>query len=897
MTSFSITKNINTPPPPPSSELPKIPPTLQGSLNLQTATASQLVVFYSKVYAYWDAQVQACKSSGDTSSAIYQWAAYYSDLSSRAAHHYNDLKDSRSGVLDNSPAHSLKSVVPGAAPAPASSVVAGPPLTFQDYAHRCMRQCVTETQRTAMKEMIEMTIRKSLQDGSLHVKNWTVEPLLPLYYASTPGTTISSTNMSIGATVTNTTAGPATAAGKKSYASVVVTNSRIDDLNSPKTDRVSKHHGSASAGTGATGGTGGHVSTGTSVTAARDHGYDSLKINHSKASSSNKRKQASISFATAAAADTSSNTSDTFSYYGPCSSKTIQEKEGGPMHVSHLKNYDDIATATPSAGDRGGDLTGSSSFVAYSYSQQTSMDLNGSASSNPTWTHDHVDDDWDRDRSSRSYNMDKKKIKKMKKQYSRTKDSNHYDYNQSQGTGTGTDSNFDSSSSFLASEPDYISLSRTTPSSPPSFVSSTANHPSKRKKSLGGTQSTTGSASASTSVHLQTPSSKRYKVESRTQHKDGFDVSASMLASRANRFSGRGGLTTATSNELHQEYSRGVEKYMGKTVIGGGTKLGLDEKDYERMTVRGTCQVLEKEFLRLTAPPRAELVRPQPVLEQHLENILALRKRIKYGKKGTYYGVNENHVGDDGKDYNWFCSQLKAIRQDMTVQRIFNAFAVKVYEAHARIALEEGDMNEYNQSQTQLKELYEQLSHHHHDSDHMNGSSSGDKEGNGLENRNEFIAYRIIYHVFLTGNKKYQGGSSDLFKIMLHLTSEQRSDPLIIHALKVRVAVADNDYHAFFRLYNQCSNHGGYLMEKIIPQIRSSALRCMMKAYRPTVSTDFVLSELGFDTDCKNQMREALDWLKNCGCKFTDHGTMVDVKESNLLDETILAGAQKSSLI
>ena len=70
---------------------------------------------------------------------------------------------------------------------------------------------------------------------------------------------------------------------------------------------------------------------------------------------------------------------------------------------------------------------------------------------------------------------------------------------------------------------------------------------------------------------------------------------------------------------------------------------------------------------------------------------------------------------------------------DLTVQNIYNRFAAHVYETHGRIALESGDLEEYNQCQSRLQEM----------------------KRRGIQvSENEFNCYKLLHALYR--NNKYE---------------------------------------------------------------------------------------------------------------------------------------------
>ena len=174
-------------------------------------------------------------------------------------------------------------------------------------------------------------------------------------------------------------------------------------------------------------------------------------------------------------------------------------------------------------------------------------------------------------------------------------------------------------------------------------------------------------------------------------------------------------------------------------------------------------------------------------------------------------------------DYKYTCSQFKSIRQDLTVQHIFDNFTVEVYETHARVALQvvrlfshsilflrrlspvvifavmQGDLSEYNQCQTQLMELYE-------------------RDPSFRTNFYEFTCYRVLYFLVTDQQSALNSG-------ILGMTTDTRAADAVNFALQIRECVTSKliNYVRFFALYKSPPSsclHARHMTQMMAPGIR-----------------------------------------------------------------------------
>ncbi|GAA5867889.1 hypothetical protein JCM8547_003406 [Rhodosporidiobolus lusitaniae] len=247
---------------------------------------------------------------------------------------------------------------------------------------------------------------------------------------------------------------------------------------------------------------------------------------------------------------------------------------------------------------------------------------------------------------------------------------------------------------------------------------------------------------------------------------------------------------------------RGVHIYDSYRTATPDSEASYDPNviDWDQYTIVGRSQKLEKPYLRLTSLPDPNTIRPLDVLRQTLD---LLKRKWR-----------------EEQNYSYVCDQFKSLRQDLTVQRIKNDFTVQVYEIHARIALEKGDLGEFNKCQSILRGLYHLGLHGH---------------------PMEFLGYRILYLLFSQNR-------AELNSTLAELTPEETRDQSVSHALAVRLAVSQGNFTKFFRLFNAAPKMGAYVMDHYIHRERIKALVTMCKAYMQ-IPLKLVTTQLAFDNE------------------------------------------------
>ena len=127
-------------------------------------------------------------------------------------------------------------------------------------------------------------------------------------------------------------------------------------------------------------------------------------------------------------------------------------------------------------------------------------------------------------------------------------------------------------------------------------------------------------------------------------------------------------------------------------------------------SVVGTCTILEKEYARVPAGmvPDPATIRPKTVLRNALKMVLQ-RWAARPAERGLPPPPGTTAGSDDWSiTYAWVTSQLRSIRQDLTVQNLRGKTARRCYSAAVRCALDASDWAEFSPSLSRLFELYKE---------------------------------------------------------------------------------------------------------------------------------------------------------------------------------------------
>ncbi|CAF0825688.1 unnamed protein product [Rotaria sordida] len=245
----------------------------------------------------------------------------------------------------------------------------------------------------------------------------------------------------------------------------------------------------------------------------------------------------------------------------------------------------------------------------------------------------------------------------------------------------------------------------------------------------------------------------------------------------------------------------------------------------------GTCEKLEKNYLRLTSAPNPSTIRPLAILEQAFSFVINKYK--------------------SNNDWSYISNQLKSIRQDLMVQSIRNDFTVLVYEENARIALEMGDLDQFIQCQAQLEMLYD--------------------SGCNRTHLIEFLIYHLLYSLLLNDYKKANRILIDIDETNILLRKSNNIDIVLEFCSSFR----RKNYIQLFTLYKSLPKLACCLVNFFIDIYRKQMIQILIWGFTPTLPIDVVTTMLAYESNeiCREH-------LSSLGVIFIDESMSIDCKTS-----------------
>jgi SAC3 family protein LENG8/THP3 len=232
----------------------------------------------------------------------------------------------------------------------------------------------------------------------------------------------------------------------------------------------------------------------------------------------------------------------------------------------------------------------------------------------------------------------------------------------------------------------------------------------------------------------------------------------------------------------------------------------------------GRSTAMERAYTRYE--PLVEDIRPLLVLKRAFAFVVARSKEVE-----------ETDGVKAGQKY--LSDQLKGMRQDLRVQNIVQPFTVKVYERHARLSLEMGDIGEFNQCQAALKQFYESplLAAHH-------------------TSEKEFFLYRVVY---LTLSEQYDSLSTELINFTnAQLKGVTRPGMMELDKATVNSTLAlcnaciNGDTSTICRLLVDFPMEMCHLVRIYLQKLRIMWLKEILTAMKGMLAMRFLMASLGF---------------------------------------------------